>query len=685
MDFSSKQDLPEEFRLPYGRLLLAYCVDIASKITEKARPDIHTWRAHRLTDPARPPDAEQAARLAETVSPADCKAVLAAMEEIFRQDGYLRPWDLERRLAERHRPDLSAALLDVAARFAAVDHQPEPMTDWHQKAFAGLLVAQAALYKRATGTPVAVFDGDISNMRGTNDLYYRLLCRKAGRAPEPPGGKPDPALMAQAQALTDRAVRILAAIAHRETGGEGCRNGGDELRTLVPGFPEDREKAAALVERIHLASEIATARMGLHDHPHAKPEHAANPDRNGFGNAVGWFWLPVHDIDFAGGAKQAEAETEGAKAALGVLRRREHGIYSAFRAPAYDTLPPPATTATPQQAAAYLEASAAAMAALEEECGIGPPARPADRPTPNLHRLAGLAGAQGFDSIPGDGDLSALVARAFEDSLTGPDRAAFDALDPQARRCLEMVAAHAPARDYVTRAYVGQDLAPLSEITHTVNESLRRRALAALPDNHPDRVTLERSGLFAIGASINTAGFNKHLGHEPTNTLLEHFNAKILTAALTAARLSPQNACIVNLGGGDFAILLQNAVPHPDGGWRIVKESDITTLRRTIAENIARLNDEPCLAFFRETFNKASKGPRYDRIGDVPDTRLEGASGLRLSTASKWIEIPPDRPDPGGLIAGQIRQHLENDKKTAPSPTPEVQNEPRLHPAPALL
>lgn len=689
---AEKRDLPEEFRVPYGRQFLAYVLDMASKITGKPVPDAQTWRAHRLTDPASPLTDEMSARLRTTVSPADCRMVLEEMAEVFRTKGFVLPWEMERQITERFEPGIPRTLIAAAERFAALDHQPEPMTGWHQKAFGGLIVAQAALYKKATGHPVAIFDADLSNMRGTNDLYYRLLCLTEGQAWNGSAGARDSTLQQDAENLTDRAVRILAAIAIRETGGDGIRNGGDELRIVAPLFPEDRDKAMATVDAIHWASESATARMGLHDHPHGKPDHAINPNRNGFGNAAGWFWLPADDLNFAIGVKQAEAEIEGAKAGLAVLRRTGR-LYDHEKDPAYSFipslthLPAPASDAEradqAAKARACLDASIRAMENLERTLGIGPPeADRARRSEPNLHRLARMAGAQDFYHLPQDPELRALSARAFRESLWPSERIAFESLEPREKILLEMMAAHAPARDYVCGAYSGQDLAPLADIVLSVNESLRRRAFDTLPETYPDRAALMKPGFLAIGASINTAGFNKHLGHATTDAILEHFNRTILVKGLEAAGLRPENACTVHLGGGDFVMLLQSAVPQADGRWRAVTEADADTIMHSIAQATDALNREPCTAFLQQSFNKASRAPAYALLGDIPDTRVDNARGVRLFKTQRWLSAPANQSNAGGLIAGLLRQHIESEKKAAAPPEPAAA--PDSAPAPSL-
>lgn len=648
MDITKKLSLPSEFRVPYGRQLLTYTLDIASKITGKALPDTHIWHAHSMT-------AES------TVSPQDCLNVLGDIKAILKENGPLLPWKVERKLVERHAASIPDHLLDTAGNFAALDHQPEPMTGWNQKAFGGLIVAQAALHKETTENPAAIFDADLSNMRGTNELYYWLLCMESDHEWEGPDGARDPELMAQAQALTDRATRILAAIAIQKTGGEGIRNGGDELRIVVPGFPEDRKKAEETVSAIHDASEIATARMGLHDHPHAKPKHASDPNRNGFGNAVGWFWLPTDDVNFVQGAKQAEAETDNAKIDLG--RARRTGKYEEYKIEAYQALSGrlfvmPQTEEEKKdlagRAADYLKASQAAMAALEDELGIGPPPMPENMPSPNLHRLGQLAGNQDFDHIPRDSELRDLIAETFRNSLTSQDKAAFEALSEEDRHLVEMMAAHAPMRDYVSGAYAGQDLPALSDIVFQVNDSLHRRAQGDMSTENP--------GFFAISTSINISGVNKHLGHEPTNTILEHFNTKILTDALAAADLAPENACIVSLGGGDFTILLQNIVQRPDGNWRVIKENDVRKITDNIAQGTQALNDSPSSSFLKES--------EYSHIGKIPDARQENVTGIRLFSTYQELSVPPDRHDPGGLIAGRILQHFKQEKEKTPAPTP---------------
>lgn len=676
MNFPEKLDLPPEFRIPYGRQFLGYVIDVTERISGKLPPTLQSWSLHRLTSPAKPLDPKTAEELARTVSPQDCLKSLAEIEALLQAEGPLMPWEVERRLAERQQQDIPVHLLDRAERFAALDHQPEPMTGWNQKAFGGLITAQSALFKKTTGTPVAVFDGDLSNMRGTNEFYYWLLCAQSGHSWEGVGGARDAALMTQAQALTDRATRILTRIAIQKTGGEGIRNGGDELRLIAFGFPEDRNKADAMVRDIHEASEIATARMGLHAHPHAKPEYARDPDRNGFGNAMGWFWLPTDDINFAEGATQAEAETDNAKKDLG--RERQSGKYARYGCDSYVALSGaffsvPETEAEKsdlaRRAGAYLDASLAAMGDLEQELGIGPPAAPEDKPHPNLHRLGQLAGAHPFDRLPQDTELRDLVAEAFRNGLEDQDRAAFEALREKDKRLVEMVAAHAPMRDYITGAYAGQDLPALADIVFRVNETLRARALTEMPKDHPDRARLEAStGFFTISTSINIGGLNKYLGHEPTNVVLEHFNQNILRKSLATAGLSPDNACIVSLGGGDFTLLLQNVVQQPDGRWRMVKESDVQNILKEIETATQALNNAPSQTFLREEFNSASQPLEFRLIRDIPDVRQENQHGLRLFTTSRLLSIPPGRHDPGGLIAGQIRNHFEQEKQKSPAP-----------------
>lgn len=698
MDFSEKLDLPEAFHVPYGRQLLIYAIDMAYKITGKIPPDVRSWHEHRLTGSATPHSTEESGRLSGTVSPQDCQAVLEEIRTILKEEGPLMPWQIERRLAERHGTQIPDHLLNTAASFAALDHQPEPMTDWNQKAFGGLIVAQAALYKDTTNTPVTIFDGDLSNMRGTNELYYWLLCMESGHQWEGMGGARDPALMAQAQALTDRAARILAAIALRESSrgdgvaSEGIRNGGDELRIVAFGFPEDKIKAQETVEKIHTASEIATARMGLHDHPHAKPDYENDPNRNGFGNAIGWFWLPTDDINFAEGAHQAEAETDNAKIDLGKARRE--GKYESCKIEAYKALSGqffsmPETEEEKANlsrlASNYLKASRAAMETLESELGIGPPYVPGNKPVPNLHRLGKLAGERNFDRLPQDSELRDLIAEAFRNSLTDTDKTAFEALDEKDKRLVEMMAAHAPMRDYVSGAYAGQDLPALADITFQVNNSLHRRALENTPEDAPNRSTIEKANeFFAISTSINISGVNKHLGHESTNALLEHFNENILNGALSAASLRPENACIVSFGGGDFTILLQNVVQNPDGNWRAIEEKDVQKITQAIADSTRALNDVSSTSFLREEFNKASKAVEYPFIGNVPDARQENVTGIRLFSTYQKLSVPADRHDSGGLIAGRILYHFRQEKEKFPAPTADFAGpKPQALPIPA--
>lgn len=693
MGITKKLSLPPEFRIPYGRQMLAYALDISSKITGKPLPDAHSWHAHQLTEPAIPHGAEETANLARTVSPQDCQDVLNEIKEILKEQGPLMPWQIERELAERHGAQIPGHLLDTATDFAALDHQPEPMTGWNQKAFGGLIVAQAALYKDTTNTPVAIFDGDLSNMRGTNEMYYWLLCVESGHPWEGKGGARDPELMAQAQSLTDRATRILAAIALRESSrgdgmaSEGIRNGGDELRIVAFGFPEDKTRAQETVDAIHKASEIAAARMGLHDHPHGKPDYENDPYCNGFGNAVGWFWLPTDDMNFAEGATQAEAEINNAK--LDLSRVRRTGKYIQYKAKAHQALferffSAPETeeekAERPSLASNYLKASRAAMEALESELGIGPPHAPDNMPSPNLHRLGQLAGNQNFNHLPRDPELRELSTKAFRNSLTGTDKTAFEALDEKDKRLVEMMAAHAPMRDYVSGAYAGQDLPALADITFQVNSSLHRRALESTPEDAPNRSALENTrDFFAISTSINISGVNKHLGHEPTNEILGHFNTKILNGALAAADLGPENACIVSLGGGDFTILLQNVVQNPDGNWRAVEEKDVQKITQAIADATRALNDAPSTSFLREEFNKASKAVEYPFIGSIPDARREDVTGIQLFSTRQKLSVPANRHDPGGLIAGRILNHFRQEKEKSPAPTAEfIKPEPRV-------
>lgn len=670
-EFSPKEHLPKAFRIPYGSEMLSYIIDFIVKTEGKERPDAVSWRAHSLAEPAQPRTAEEQAALDKKVSPQECVAILNEIKSIFSEENkYLSPFEIERKLIERRGAALAKKFLDIAEGFAAVDRQPEAMTNFLiQKSFAGLVVAQASLYGTATNTRVTVFDADASNMRGTNDLYYWLLCMERGVEWTADGPR-DPALMAEAERLTDRAARIVLAIARDETGGGALRTGGDEFRFLRFGAME-RGGEDSLIAVIHERSEDATGRMGLHDHPHAKPTYRNDPVRRGFGNALGWFWLPDDDINFAEGANQAEAETENAKLDLGrarLARRERDPAYAALRERFFERPGSEEDRAELQTlASAYLEKSIGAMEALEAELKIGPPPAPEKRPAPNLHRLGELAGKAGLDTLPDDDALRKLVAGAFRESLTAEEKESFKNMDDRERRLVEALAAHAPARDYATGSYAGSDFPALAGIVSSVNESLRARALAELPSEHPDRAALEKRGVFVVGASLNPAGMNAIIKHEATNKVLEHFAGSVLGEALAAAGLTPENACVLHLGGGDFAMMLQGAIPQGGGEWRIVNAHDVKKIETAILQEVAKLNNTPCATLLKGLFNSASLGGDV-LFRNIPDARVEGATGLRSTAAGLWVKVG-DHKNPGGLVAGRFREEFDR-QKTAAAPVP---------------
>lgn len=181
-----------------------------------------------------------------------------------------------------------------------------------------LITGFAHAYATKMDVPTAHFSWDMTNMKGTNEHFRKLLATSNITAIQEVSED-------SANALTDMAAKILTDIiqknlldykkSHSDVVVLPMREGGDEFGAIVTNINQDQ--ADTLNKKILQESEEAMAKLGLLRHEHAK--HRGDPMWSGFG--MGGCCFDLRSIDPASYNKNIEKSIEQNKEALFLLRR----------------------------------------------------------------------------------------------------------------------------------------------------------------------------------------------------------------------------------------------------------------------------------------------------------------------------------------------------------------------------
>lgn len=609
--------IPRLSAVPYGREMQAHVLELAALLYRKELPS--RALGHRCI-----PDTSD-----RYVSVGDCDAILETIETTFRRGGgFLLPWELDRRLIEEASGrNISAAALDLAADYGAANRTTEPLTGGHRKAQAPLITALAHLYARARSEHVYAFDLDYSNMGGTNNHFYKVLCAAEGRKDVfDSENKPvHDDLYRRAMALTDRAARILAEIPRERISSaapgsrvETLRVGGDEARYIAIGVPPDA--VDGIPGSIHRAFEDVTRDLGLHTHPYAKKEDLLV--KKGFGGGVAVFRLGDPGTPYHVAANAADTQISAHKLVIGDWRLSDyfHEQKEGSMSARYDDQ---------RTAVDYLRQVESVLSYYEGYYRVGPDVS-SDRAMP----IAALVERSDLSHIPTPDDLRGILAKSYEGDLKQRNIS----LSKEDQALAGVLFLKYPYPDYVTDTLMDSDFPMMVEISRNVAARNRLAALDGLPADHPDRSFIEGTPLWGMGAKFhNIKGFNADLKHEATNAVLGDLADDALKGALRNAEIDEKNVSIAHYGGGQFLLVALPVAADPDGGYVLLRQEQMQALEAAIERRLAGLNATKIGTFLeRHGVPLADESFADKTLGNIPngDEKERGwKDGLSVTTA----------------------------------------------------
>lgn len=610
--------IPRLSGVPYGREMQGHILELAALIYRKELPS----RAQgQKTIPEK----------SETyVSVKDCDGILEMIENTFRRDGaFLLPWEMDRRLIEKTTERrISAAALDLAADYGAANRTAEPLTGGHRKAQAPLITALAHLYAQARDEHVYAFDLDYSNMGGTNNHFYKVLCAAEGRS-ETFDSENKPVhddLYRRAMVLTDRSARILAEIPRERILSaapgarvEPLRVGGDEARYIGIGIPPDAVEG--IPGAIHRAFENVTRDLGLHNHPYAKKEDLA--EKKGFGGGVASFRLGEPGTPYHVAANAADEKISEQKIVIG--KGRLSGYFYTQKEESVS-----ARYEDARSAADYLRQVESVLSYYEGFYHIGSDVD-SDRAPP----VATLVDQAHLSHIPGPDDLRALLAKSYAGDL----RQRNISLPGEDQALAGLLFLKYPYPDYVTDTLMDSDFPMMVGIARTVAERNQAAVLGTLPSSHPDRAFIEETPLWGMGIKFhNIKGFNAALKHEATNAVLGMLADDVLKGALRDVGIDERNVCVAHYGGGQFLLVALPVVAAPEGGGHsLIEGRRMQALEEAVERRLESLNTLKIGAFLaRHQLPLVDDSLSNKTLGEIPngDEKERGwKDGLSVTTA----------------------------------------------------
>ncbi|MGD9638448.1 MAG: hypothetical protein AB7U85_05260 [Alphaproteobacteria bacterium] len=235
--------------------------------------------------------AKEVQKYLESFAPLSAIETMGKIKDIWEKEGFLEPSELTAKLYKMQLTEKNGTALfkkeKLVDNIINAGSPKDKLTGFEAKPKTPLLTGLAHLYGLETGNPVAIVEGDFSNMGGTNNKYREEM--KSSRAFD---GFAECDLAARISArLSLEQLQELAASKNNELSSKGekpnckvfaVRSGGDEIRMIVTGIKVS-DVDDFINAKVHPQIEEFTACAGLHDHPHTKDP--TNPYRTGFGLA----------------------------------------------------------------------------------------------------------------------------------------------------------------------------------------------------------------------------------------------------------------------------------------------------------------------------------------------------------------------------------------------------------------
>ncbi|MDB5492551.1 MAG: hypothetical protein JWO78_2400 [Micavibrio sp.] len=604
--------------LPYPHELQTYLLDFTAGLTGKLNPA--NGFAHK-------PSGKNSLFVTER----DMNEVLDTMRSVFQDQGYLKPWELENAVIKKYYPELSARTLFLADQLSAETREPDHLTSFYSKDHVPMMMGLAALYHQATGSPVKAIELDLSNMRGTNENFARLIALCENRS--------EKSVMRDAEMMTDHVTLITCnailkkiALQYPTQIFMPVRTGGDEVRILLPGA--DSVTAELILNDIHEEIESVTAAMGQHDHKHSKrPGHQW---ANGYG-AGG----TVFDIKADGHAaysediKNADHAIQQVKEQLGLRR---------INNPDYDSLKPyasknPARYTDPEIAADHLIAVSNAMAELHERLVE-------DNPDPGtIPRLEAIAHARSPDHFL----TLTQIQEEFHAHLADISKEEGVHLTQDQEKALLIKIKKFPSDDFATGALSARDFPPMAGAALQVIEDIRART------GYPEKPAL-------LGVSFhNLAGLNETLGHELANLTLRHLASRVIQSALHKSGLASENIVLAHMGGGEFRAVIQPVIPGPEGTIRVITDDELLTIRESIRQNLSALNAGSIRDFLTANGYDGTRLTLPEKFSDIPNPRMElrpSENGLVATIATARYDTDQHQDIAARRKGGVLNHHL---------------------------
>lgn len=596
-----KSDIIESLQpLPYAREVQAWLINFLSKATGKIKPseDLISNRGRRS---------------GMFVDFLDIDQALGFISVIYKEQGYMPPWELEDRLIKAYNPKLPPAALNIASEFSVSEQSRDPLTNYYQKPHTPLIMGLSAFYRQTQNHPVSVFEIDFSNMRGTNEHNERVL-RTAYSSME------EREVRDLAMSLTDQYVflvsgAILKSLEERINRNQDLpvrliplRTGGDEVRIVAVNMSD--KEAARILPAIHDAIEATTASLGLHDHPHTK--RPLDNLSNGFGAAGTIFKLEA-DGQFYDAIAHADKEIGNTKVEIGRLRA-ESSPFAALKPENFDIQ---AVYSDPKAASRYLDHLHETIIRLDQELNID------TVPLPGLQTVESIVHERRPDHIPSKDELQGMIFNSFLEKL----RLKSIQLTPDQEKVLRIKVLKFPQDDPSSGALLGRDFPAIAgmalQVVHDINEK----------EGHS-------ASLWTMGVSFhNLAGLNETLGHGHSNLVLR-YQAAILRESMNKVGLSEKNCQIAHMGNGDFQAVIQPVIVNEDGSIRTVTQHVMEKLSLEIEMRVKKLNEVSIKSFLqRYTVNAPDDLNRP--FGTLENPRDVHTPGLRVSVSVKPYEADP--------------------------------------------
>ncbi len=639
-----KQDIISDLSaLPYAREVQDYLMNLSIARTGKKRPPTdYIYNLERKSG--------------TFVTARDLHNVLSDICNIYKTRGYRVPWALENDLIHQYQPELSNEAIQAASLYAAEELNPDRLTGYFQKTQVPLTVGLSALYVQTTGQPVSILEIDYSNMRGTNEHFANLLAT----AQE----KDKKNVMTEAMSLTDQAAFIIAqtitsTLRELLQGRDDVtliplRTGGDEARIVIPNLKKD--DADVFLKTIHDRVENVTALMGLHDHAHSK--RTFDRTSNGFGASGAFLSLtPSGHYDFSETIKKVDQVITETKIKIGCARINSPEFNNIKLIGSTD----PKKYTDRDTASDLIEFSILAMVSMHENIAS------LDQYPHRSPRLEEIIHAEHSDSFITRQKIQihfAKLLKADIDSLG-------ITLTPQQYNLLKIKIMKFPAEDFATDTLLSRDMPAMAGAAMAVVDSINKR--------------FQRNDTpWTLGVSFhNLAGLNDLLGHEKANLVLHHLAHKIIEDSLFIAGITRENMVLSHIGGGEFHLIIQPAIPEEDGDIRVLRTDEIQSICESIIAKTQQLNEMKIADFFKNNGIEHSSLPTMaERFCDIKNPRAElqpSENGITATVSAKAYIVDEGlntaQSRRGGALASFIGRQLEEAiqtrraiRKNTPSP-----------------